>query len=265
MPKTIFLIAIGLLLSCGTKKGAVNTLEEMKESETVLDKDQAHNSQNSLDWKGTYRGILPCADCIGIQTKLTLNDDSSYQVQSFYLGKSNEINSKKGRYQFTDYGSTIVCRINNKIVSRYKVEENQLRPIGSHGEDQSEIADRHILRKNQSEIVDRYWVATEIMGESIKEIENGRQPFVQFTSDNQFSASGGCNSMFGTFKIEKKRFIQFGEIAMSERACQKKHYDMELASALQKSRQFILTEEGTKLQLIVGKAAPLAKFRLKGF
>ncbi len=28
------------------------------------------NSQNSLDWPGTYTGTLPCADCEGIKTEI---------------------------------------------------------------------------------------------------------------------------------------------------------------------------------------------------
>ena len=34
--------------------------------------DAAHNSRNALDWAGTYEGVLPCADCPGIQTRLSL-------------------------------------------------------------------------------------------------------------------------------------------------------------------------------------------------
>ena len=39
-----------------------------------------HNSRNSLDWVGIYEGVLPCADCPGIKTRLTLNYDGSYRL-----------------------------------------------------------------------------------------------------------------------------------------------------------------------------------------
>ena len=39
--------------------------------------DMAHNSQNSLDWAGVYQGILPCADCEGFDTVITLNWDET--------------------------------------------------------------------------------------------------------------------------------------------------------------------------------------------
>ncbi len=42
--------------------------------------DAAHNAQNSLDWAGIYQGTLPCADCGGIETELTLNADGTYAL-----------------------------------------------------------------------------------------------------------------------------------------------------------------------------------------
>ena len=47
--------------------------------------DPAHNSRNSLDFAGVYEGVLPCADCPGIQTRLTLNRDVSYELSTLYL------------------------------------------------------------------------------------------------------------------------------------------------------------------------------------
>ncbi|MFU8831928.1 MAG: copper resistance protein NlpE N-terminal domain-containing protein, partial [Wenzhouxiangella sp.] len=35
----------------------------------------ADSSRLSLDWVGTYSGVVPCASCPGIETSITLNDD----------------------------------------------------------------------------------------------------------------------------------------------------------------------------------------------
>ncbi len=43
------------------------------------------NSQNSLDWNGTYEATLPCADCPGIKTILTLVADQTFTLSSTYL------------------------------------------------------------------------------------------------------------------------------------------------------------------------------------
>ncbi|RKS87457.1 NlpE-like protein [Orbus hercynius] len=41
-------------------------------------------TQTSLDWAGIYQGVLPCADCEGINTTLTLNQDGSFKLQEVY-------------------------------------------------------------------------------------------------------------------------------------------------------------------------------------
>lgn len=43
-------------------------------------------SMNELksDYTGTFSGVLPCADCPGIETKLTLNADNTYKLEMVY-------------------------------------------------------------------------------------------------------------------------------------------------------------------------------------
>ncbi len=47
---------------------------------TMAKQADMHTSQNSLDWAGVYEGVLPCADCPGIQTRLTLSRDETYEL-----------------------------------------------------------------------------------------------------------------------------------------------------------------------------------------
>ncbi|MDR3201104.1 MAG: copper resistance protein NlpE, partial [Spirochaetales bacterium] len=39
---------------------------------------------------GTYTGIIPCADCEGIETVITLTSDNRYTIRWRYLGKEPE-------------------------------------------------------------------------------------------------------------------------------------------------------------------------------
>jgi uncharacterized lipoprotein NlpE involved in copper resistance len=39
---------------------------------------------------GTYSGTIPCADCEGIETTLTLNDDKTFSITRKYLGKGDD-------------------------------------------------------------------------------------------------------------------------------------------------------------------------------
>lgn len=66
-----------------------------------------HNARVSLDWAGTYRGILPCADCEGIETTIVLQADGQYQQQNRYLGKASPIFHREGTFVWNANGNQI--------------------------------------------------------------------------------------------------------------------------------------------------------------
>lgn len=67
----------------------------------------AHNSRNSLDWAGTYEGVLPCADCPGMQTRLLLRMDGSFEMRTLYLERQVAPQTASGRFSWNDAGSRI--------------------------------------------------------------------------------------------------------------------------------------------------------------
>jgi copper homeostasis protein (lipoprotein) len=54
------------------------------QTETEAEADKTEASM----YAGVYGGILPCADCEGIDTELTLNEDNTFTFIEFYLNKS---------------------------------------------------------------------------------------------------------------------------------------------------------------------------------
>ncbi|MFA6686044.1 MAG: copper resistance protein NlpE, partial [Desulfuromonas sp.] len=68
-----------------------------------------HNSRDALDWAGTYVGILPCADCSGIRTTLTLSPAHTYVLKSTYLGVEvpDPEYIDQGVFVWDDAGSTV--------------------------------------------------------------------------------------------------------------------------------------------------------------
>jgi len=58
------------------------------------------NSQTSVDWVGTYNGMMPCADCEGIKTELVLSLEGFYKLSLLYLGKSNTPFIEQGKFQW---------------------------------------------------------------------------------------------------------------------------------------------------------------------
>jgi len=111
----------------------------------------AHRSANSLDWAGVYRGIVPCADCEGIDTTLQLASDGTYQLSMTYLGKSTPPFSSAGSFEWHQDGRAILLNAGHGTPRFYRVEENRLRQLDTRGEPiKSALADKYVLRKVHS-------------------------------------------------------------------------------------------------------------------
>lgn len=145
-----------LLWSCNnttnTSKDAnsastTDTLEEYVPIDATGDTTDMHNAQNSLDVEGTYKGVLPCADCEGIETEIELKD-SAYIKRTKYLGKGDgKVDEEKGSFEWVD-GSTIELEGIEGASNKYFVGENTLTHLDMEGNKVTgELADHYILKK----------------------------------------------------------------------------------------------------------------------
>lgn len=101
-------------------------------AETV---DAGHNAFNSLDWQGTYKGTLPCADCTGIDYTLTLNEDETYTLTQVYQGKEDGGQfSSNGKFHWDTKGSLITLEDGSETPNQYFVGENMLMKLDINGE-----------------------------------------------------------------------------------------------------------------------------------
>lgn len=108
-----------------------------------------HTSELSLDWDGTYSGTLPCADCEGIETSLTLNKDLSYVLTIQYLGKENVLtDTLKGNFTWDGNNIKLDGIAENDRPSEYKIEENQIKQLDMAGNEiTGDLAKKYILKK----------------------------------------------------------------------------------------------------------------------
>jgi len=101
--------------------------------------DPAHSSQNSLDWPGTYEGVVPCADCPGIRTTLTLLANGTYILERQYLdrgaGTDRDTGTDRlqGAFEWTPDGGTIRLTGTHGGVHLYRVGENALFQLDQEG------------------------------------------------------------------------------------------------------------------------------------
>jgi len=134
---SIMLAAIAGLYSCKSQFKTKNAM--------ITD---THTSQNSLDWDGIYRGVLPCADCEGIQKIIYLNKDGSYRVRTEYLGKQDSAGDYSGKLSWNKEGNTVILQEAGDQKISYLVGENTLTQLDMNGRKiTGELAGKYILSK----------------------------------------------------------------------------------------------------------------------
>ncbi|GHT61770.1 hypothetical protein FACS1894109_20530 [Spirochaetia bacterium] len=109
--------------------------------------DAAHNSRNSVNWDGVYRGIIPAADGPGINVEITLGNDGTYSMNYQYIDRGEEVFTETGAFQWNDAGSAIVLDVKD-MPPHYQVGENTLIQLDMAGKRISDaLADNYVLKK----------------------------------------------------------------------------------------------------------------------
>ena len=138
-----------VIVSCSKKEDTVQT-ETTTDSVVTTTNDSipvGDNSNNSLDWAGTYEGELPCADCDGIKTTLVLNADDTYTLTSEYAGK-NEKTEEQGKVTWSADGNQIEITTKDGQTTKYIVGENQLIQLDQEGNRiTGPLAEKYVLAK----------------------------------------------------------------------------------------------------------------------
>src|SRR5262245_31555137 len=129
--------------------------ERVKASQMVMGA-ASQASHNSPGWEGVYRGVLPCADCQGIQKTIYLNKDLSYRVQLKYLGKDDDVRQIFGKFSWNAQGDKITLKEPGDPEISYLVAENTLTQLdGSGNRITGELAAKYILRKEKYALLKR--------------------------------------------------------------------------------------------------------------
>ena len=174
MRRNIFYTAIlagTLMISVGCKGGSSNTANAERAAETTTaaaasagasantgaehSAPDGHSARTSLDYTGTYRGVLSAPDIGDITLDLTLKEDT-YTLEIKVMDES--INSITNTYKWDDAGRTITLNYNpaaspltamlNIESIRIMVAENALHILNRDGKRATgEGADRYTFTK----------------------------------------------------------------------------------------------------------------------
>lgn len=137
------------IVSCNKKADATDTtmLTDSLAMENDILVDSEHNAQNSLDWSGTYEGVLPCADCEGIKTTIVLNQDGTFTHTAEYINKDFTAESK-GEIMWHDNGSIVHLKDGEDVDVKLKVIENALIHLDQEGNEiDGALKDHYQLNK----------------------------------------------------------------------------------------------------------------------
>ena len=110
--------------------------------------DSPSAANQTAKYDAQYQGTLPCADCDGIVTTLTLNPDGTFFMESEYLANKPVKFTQKGKYTEVEEGVVELTLDNNDKVY-YQIEEgeaimldqNRKAPTGA-------LADHYVLKQS---------------------------------------------------------------------------------------------------------------------
>lgn len=284
MKKNILLLFLLSIISC-QKQAA-------KKNDNVI---VYHHDKNSVNFIGIYKGILPCADCEGIETTITLNENFTYSIAAKYLGKGEKVFVKKGTFSRNKSGNIIICNIQKNVPHLYFIDKNSLTQLDISGKKiTGSRASDYILAKqkavfndieNESQpkttvdlnnrmevtatiqkvnpaagkftLAETKWELKAINGKAIS--SKNKKYFLKLNSkDGRFTAFVGCNSIAGDYVMPTFNTLDFSEVIMTRMACKDMTLEDQFGAMLVQVKNYKLDEE--TLILLGERKKELAKF-----
>ncbi len=121
------LFVVAIAFGCNRSQNSATSTESNKES---VEK----NAKNEFNYHGKYIGILPCADCEGIETEIELRKDNTFTKKTKYLGKPNATTTEvTGKYSWSHSGNTIVLDNITDAPNKYAVTEGAITQLDMDG------------------------------------------------------------------------------------------------------------------------------------
>ncbi|WP_316746317.1 copper resistance protein NlpE [Pedobacter gandavensis] len=146
---TLACISMFFMACNNDQKNEKHANETIKAAEEIVAGD-GHNAKNSLDWAGTYIGVMPCADCEGIQTELILNPDMTYILKTNYMGKDTHFPEDRGTFKWDATGSKVELLGLKDRSNLFFVGENMLKQLDMDGKEVTgELAENYVLKKTK--------------------------------------------------------------------------------------------------------------------
>lgn len=293
----LFTLLLSFFISC--QKQTTDSNMAIKDSIAKvdsLDNVAAHNAKNSLDYIGTYKGILPCADCEGLETVICINENNTYNIKTQYQGKGEKVFEQKGAFSWNKAGNTIVLNDVKNGPNQYFVGENTLTQLTLSGEKVTgNLSAQYVLAKQpttnaeiettkedkptvdlnnrieaqtvikkvnpaigKATLAETKWKLITLNGKVVTH-KGKKDYFIKLNSaDGRFSAFAGCNNMMGNYVMPSAFGLTFSPVAMTKMACPNMDIESRFSTMLEKVDRYTLNDN--ILRFKKGKAEVLATF-----
>jgi heat shock protein HslJ len=219
----LLLLALSLALTACTHRQATDGAPSSP--------DPAHGSRNSLDWAGTYEGVLPCADCPGIQTRLTLNRDETYELGTLRLGRDSAPRVVRGRFTWKANGNAITLESGHGG-QQFAVGEGRLALLEAGVVPSWPQPAQRVLQRVaaapapglQRTLESHRWTLTSATGGQGQRIDGlpagAGRPIVFGFAEGRVNIEGGCNRLFGGYRIDGNNRLVTSRMASTMMACE---------------------------------------------
>ncbi|MEP0712623.1 META domain-containing protein [Algoriphagus sp.] len=85
----------------------------------------------------------------------------------------------------------------------------------------------------------KQWTVVEILNVPVQTAGSREDAHLIFdSSEKMMSGNGGCNRIFGSYEIEKKNSLRFGEIGATRMACQDSPFENKFLEVLKSVRYY---------------------------
>lgn len=244
---SVFLLAVGL--------GACATLPPTPD---VPPSSEEGSTEAQAAWAGVYRGVLPCADCEGIETVVTLFPEHRYRSETRYLGGTSGAQLAEGAVAWN--ADRTIVSLSGEKPARYRVEGDRLVALALDGSPVTgPLSNRYVLARQTVDIAETYWKLVELNGKPVSGLAG--EPYLLLKRDGKrVNGFGGCNNFTGTYSVDADHArIRLGQLASTSRACMS-GMDVEAAfhAVLERADNYSLGEG--RLTLNRARMAPLARF-----
>lgn len=235
-------------------------------SQTASDDIQAmaDTSRNALDWEGTYYGVLPCADCEGIETVISIFYDNTFVKKTRYLGKNDQVFEIAGTFTWNELGNIITFdgAHSQHAPGGLLVGEMQLFHLDQDGQRiTGELAEYYRLPKVDGSLFGKTWKLIELNGAKVEVDESrAKTPQLMFDAgESRFAGNAGCNQIMGQFKLDEDPYsIEFSQVGSTLMLCPDMELETEFIRMIETVDNYNLV--GDTLVLNKAKMAPLARF-----